>query len=148
MILSYNKYMGGVDTSDMMLYTYLDERKTLKYWKKVVFSVMNRMLLNSYVLYAEHKTANNMKPMPRLNYMQSIIDELSNEWMIKKNCPTNDLPQVPARANNFGIKRLPGRKLRLCKVCSNAQTKSRSAYVCVRCENGVHPQCLNLHQCQ
>lgn len=30
MILSYNKYIGGggvVDTSDMMLYTYLDERK-------------------------------------------------------------------------------------------------------------------------
>lgn len=30
----YNNYTGGIDTSDMMLYTYLDERRTVKYWKK------------------------------------------------------------------------------------------------------------------
>jgi hypothetical protein len=35
--------MGGVDTSDMMLYTYLDERRTLKYWKKVIFCVFARI---------------------------------------------------------------------------------------------------------
>ncbi|XP_023221147.1 piggyBac transposable element-derived protein 4-like [Centruroides sculpturatus] len=34
-VLSYNKFMGGVDTSDMMLYAYLDERKSIKYWKKL-----------------------------------------------------------------------------------------------------------------
>lgn len=146
MILEYNKYMGGVDTSDMMLYTYTDERKSLKYWKKVVFSVMHRMLLNCYVLYSEHKKANNLKPMTRLDFIQTIIDEIGKEWIAKKN-NHNQPPQEPARVNNFGIKRLPGRKLRLCKVCSTQETKHRSAYVCVRCEGGVHPQCLNLHQC-
>lgn len=49
-ILAYNKYMGGVDVADMMLYSYIDERKTLKFWKKVVFSIMSRMLVNLYIL--------------------------------------------------------------------------------------------------
>lgn len=33
-VLDYNKYMGGVDTNDMMLYCYLDEQRTVRYWKK------------------------------------------------------------------------------------------------------------------
>lgn len=26
--------MGGIDTSDMVVYSYLNERRTVKYWKK------------------------------------------------------------------------------------------------------------------
>lgn len=35
-ILDYNKLIegwGGVDVSDMMIYAYLDERRTVNYWK-------------------------------------------------------------------------------------------------------------------
>lgn len=53
MIHQYNQFMGGVDESDKMLYTYLDERRTLKFWKKVVFAVFGRMVLNAYILYSE-----------------------------------------------------------------------------------------------
>ena len=34
MIDDYNKYMGGVDEPDKMLYAYLDERRTLSIGKK------------------------------------------------------------------------------------------------------------------
>lgn len=37
-IQSYNAFMDGVDESDKMLYTYLDERRSVKYWKKVALS--------------------------------------------------------------------------------------------------------------
>jgi hypothetical protein len=30
--------MGGIDLSDMMLYTNLDERPRMCYWKKVAFN--------------------------------------------------------------------------------------------------------------
>ncbi|KAI4481552.1 hypothetical protein M0802_013949 [Mischocyttarus mexicanus] len=52
----HNKYMGGVDESDKMLYVYLDEQRTLKYWKKVVFNIFGRMALNSYILYVSNTT--------------------------------------------------------------------------------------------
>uniref|UniRef100_A0A1A9V1Q2 PiggyBac transposable element-derived protein domain-containing protein n=1 Tax=Glossina austeni TaxID=7395 RepID=A0A1A9V1Q2_GLOAU len=34
-VQSYNASMGGVDESDKMLYTYLDERRSVKYWIKI-----------------------------------------------------------------------------------------------------------------
>ncbi|KAI9575624.1 hypothetical protein GQX74_014524 [Glossina fuscipes] len=33
-VQSYNDFMGGVDESNKMLYIYLDERTSVKYWKK------------------------------------------------------------------------------------------------------------------
>lgn len=54
MIHSYNQFMSGVEESDKMLYAYLDERRTLKFWKKVVFNVFSRMVLNSYIIYLEN----------------------------------------------------------------------------------------------
>ncbi|KAG8331337.1 zinc finger protein [Homalodisca vitripennis] len=66
----YNRYMGGIDTNDMMLYAYLDERRTVKFWKKVVFNVFGRMVLNSYILYKINCLG---KPMTRYQFVVSII---------------------------------------------------------------------------
>jgi hypothetical protein len=49
-VKSYKKFMGGIDSSVIMLYTYLDERRTVRYWKKVAFNIVARMVLNSYIL--------------------------------------------------------------------------------------------------
>jgi hypothetical protein len=32
---------GGIDTSDMMLYTCQDECQTVKYWKKICFNIFS-----------------------------------------------------------------------------------------------------------
>jgi hypothetical protein len=49
-ISSYNKFMGGIDSSDMILYAYLNERQTVHYWKKVAFNIIATIVLNSYIL--------------------------------------------------------------------------------------------------
>jgi hypothetical protein len=46
--------MGGIDSSDVMLYTYLDETWRVCYCKKVAFNIMARMVLSSYILYKEN----------------------------------------------------------------------------------------------
>lgn len=38
----------------MILYTYSDERRSVKYWKKVTFHIMYRMVVNSYLLNTEN----------------------------------------------------------------------------------------------
>jgi hypothetical protein len=53
-ITSYNKFVGGNDSSDMMLYTYSDERQTVRYWKMVAFNIISWMVLNTYILYKEN----------------------------------------------------------------------------------------------
>jgi len=36
---NYNDFMGGVNTCDAILYSYLDKRRMGKYWKNMCFNV-------------------------------------------------------------------------------------------------------------
>jgi hypothetical protein len=87
---SYNKFMGGINSSDMMLYTYLDERHTVRYWKKVAFNIIARMVLNSYILCKEnYKGPGKLKS--RHNYSVSITESMGEEWLaLKDNTGADD----------------------------------------------------------
>ena len=50
----YNLHMGGVDLSDMRTYIFLDERRTIRWNKKVFFTLFGRLLLNSFILYQDN----------------------------------------------------------------------------------------------
>jgi hypothetical protein len=53
-VTSYNKFMGSINSSGIVLYTYLDERWTVRYWKKVTYNTVARMMLNTYILCKEN----------------------------------------------------------------------------------------------
>lgn len=147
MIDTYNKYMGGVDMSDQMLYCYLDERRTLKYWKKATLNIISRMVLNSYILY-KNNTAG--KELTRVEYMISIIEHVGKEWIAAKNAPVDIMGGGDNAA--YGIEHLPGRMERNCSVCSKQSTSSggkrkKARFSCKRCGRGVHPTCFGEHKC-
>lgn len=79
MIADYNNRMGGIDTLDMMLYSYLDERRTTKYWKKVTFNLFSRMLINCYILYKSTCEKNQTKVLDRYQFMVTIIQEVGDD---------------------------------------------------------------------
>jgi hypothetical protein len=67
----------------MMLYTYLDERQTVRYWKKVAFNIIDRMVLNSYILQNKrYRRYGKLKS--RYNYTLSIIESLGEECLVLK----------------------------------------------------------------
>ncbi|XP_067141226.1 piggyBac transposable element-derived protein 4-like [Centruroides vittatus] len=138
-ILEYNKFMGGVDTSDMMLYAYLDERKTVKYWKKVGFNIIGRMVLNSYILYKANFGGPG-KVKSRYAYNISIIESLEEEWTTTKQSLED--PQGPR-----GLRKLPEKKESRCCVCTSNGLKKRSRTICTRCLKGLHPECYPNHHC-
>jgi hypothetical protein len=113
--LIVQNYMGGVDASDIMFYTYLDERRTLKYWKKVIFCVYARMVLNVYLLYEENT---NSKKMTRLQFTSSIIEDIEMEWLKKSGSTQQPGPSRDAPTAGIGLRKLPGRKGKVCVVCS------------------------------
>nr|CAD7401436.1 unnamed protein product [Timema poppensis] len=77
-ITTYNKFMCGIDTSDMKLYTYLDERRTVRYWNKIDFNIIARMV------YKENYQGPG-KLKTRYRYTVSIIEGLGEEWLSVKN---------------------------------------------------------------
>ncbi|XP_014483551.1 PREDICTED: piggyBac transposable element-derived protein 4-like isoform X2 [Dinoponera quadriceps] len=140
-IHSYNNFMGGVDESDKMLYTYLDERRTLKYWKKVTFNIISRMVLNSYLLYKETV---GRQAISRLQYTSNIISKIEDEWTRTRKDTCIMKGEKP-----YGLEKLPGRNLRRCIVCSTKNNViKRSNLICVGCKKGLHPLCLHKHVCK
>ena len=57
--------MGGVDCNDQLLKYSAFNRRTLKWWKKVFFRLLNVAMVNSYVLHCEwSKKKEKKKPAP------------------------------------------------------------------------------------
>ena len=50
LVRDYNLHMGGVDLGDMRTYIFLDERRTIRWNKKVFFTLFGRLLLYSFIL--------------------------------------------------------------------------------------------------
>ncbi|XP_023213149.1 piggyBac transposable element-derived protein 3-like [Centruroides sculpturatus] len=82
-IQNYNKYMSGVDISDMVLYVCFDKSRSTKYWKNLAFNVIARMALNSYMLYKEN-FAGRGRVKSRDAYHVAVIESLAEEWMATK----------------------------------------------------------------
>lgn len=146
-VSEYNKHMGGVDTSDMMLYSYLDERRAVKYWKKVVFSIFSRMVLNAYILYQQNTDGGTKT---RLEFITDIIQSITREWMTVKRI-ANDRPLAETSTNvpRIGVQKLPGKLERVCVVCSRKDggPKRKSRTICNRCNKGLHGVCISSHEC-
>lgn len=142
-ISAYNSYMGGIDSNDMMLYFYLDERRTVKYWKKVACNIISRMMLNAYILYGENITT---KKMTRFQFYSAIIETVSTDWFLKRKGMGKDLINN-SPSTSYGVKLLPKKQERQCAVCYTPGLRKRSRTVCVKCEKGLHPKCIDLHKC-
>ena len=101
--------MGGVDQSDMMLYAYLDERRTLRYWKKVCFTIVGRFVVNLYIIY-KHNT--DKKVMTRYKFTVNLVEQLAQEFMDSNNPPVDP-------GTKKGIEDIQDIKEQDCCICSD-----------------------------
>ena len=126
----------------MMLYMYLDERRTLKYWRKVVFSIIGRMVVNSYILYYQHTS--DRKKMSRHKFTIQLVEQLSKELLDTKYPPQDD-QQGPK------YETIPNNKEKDCSVCSDRSKKDgrkRTRTMCKNCQKDVHHYCMPKHTCK
>ena len=134
----YNKYMGGVDRADQMLSYTPFRMKTLKWWKRVWFHVVNVALLNAYVIYKEKTVADGEKsPMTSRKFRRDIVQSIFTSadaakvpslFPPKRGRPstsTDDQSVTRLHGRHFPTKIQPvGKKKNLsraCVVCSKAK---------------------------
>lgn len=149
MILDYCKHMGGTDTFDMMLYAYLDERRTLKYWKKVTLTLFARIIINGHIIYKENCLKHGKPVFSRYKFTVNIIKSIGEEWLEHQNEGTVEIE----RRKVFGVEKLPGKQEKTCVVCSRTGPsfktgRKRSRTVCINCKEGCHGPCLSKHICK
>ncbi|KAK3795292.1 hypothetical protein RRG08_065255 [Elysia crispata] len=123
-----------------MLYCYLDERRTLKYWKKVAFTLISRMVVNSYIIYSQRAPR---RVMTRYKFTTQVVDGLAKDALEIRDTP-------PGPSSSITIIQIPDKKERECSVCSDPKGagRKRSRTMCSVCQKGLHGTCLHQHKCK
>jgi len=67
-IIDYTSKMGAVDRADHLCTSYNFARKSIKWWRKLFFWLMEVAIVNSYILYRAAKTQAHEVPMTHLQY--------------------------------------------------------------------------------
>nr|XP_034185343.1 piggyBac transposable element-derived protein 4-like isoform X2 [Osmia lignaria] len=133
-VLQFNKRIGAID---QLLSYYLNTRKSLKWYTKLCFDILELMLLNSYLLY---KRYSEQKDRCLFNFRLDIVKNLSGPGMPKVcpvrtpstlsfinsvHFPTTD-PDCPAKKKRRAQKR--------CRLCYEKKIMKSVITFCPGCE--------------
>lgn len=132
----YNENMGGVDRLDQHLSYYSSEHKTIKWYVKLSFHIIEIMLSNSYALYRRYSGE---RSMDLYTFRLSIIDALCGT--VEK---TPTLPKSPRYFNYQHVSEylpyIPSGKRRQQKSCRTCK-KDKVSTICPGCE-GMPGLCI------
>ena len=143
MIDEYNKYMGGVDKSDQLLSYYGFKHRTVKWWKRAAFHLIDLAIVNAYLLY---KMSIQSKHLSHKDFRVTLAKELLlkyNDVSTGKN-PSRNKSSLPPPARllerhfpdkNPASSERPSTQFE-CAVCSfkKGKGRKRTAYSCKECK--------------
>ena len=147
----YNSYMGGVDRSDQLLSYYGFSHRTVKWWRRAMFHLLDMAVVNAYILYTS------TQPTKKLTHEQFRI-ELAKEMLLQVSTDTAEVaplphgrlqrqlpPQSRLTERHFpgNLPSTPSGKKRQteCTVCSKKRGRGRktTTYMCKQCQL---PMCI------
>ena len=131
--------MLGVDKLDQLMSYFSFLHKSVKWWRKVFFWMVEVAVVNSYILYKQTMVQQGNRPLTHLGFRRELIKSLAEPLQLtvvprQQSAPSlQRLQQVP----HFLEK---GSKRRDCWVCSNREedgTRHLTMYFCTTCTD--HP---------
>ena len=123
-VADYNQFMLGVDKRDQLMAYYSFLHKSVKWWHKIFFWLLEVMVINSYIIYKELARRRGERPITHLAFRRRLIESLSES--IRSSTTSNARPG-PRASNNLQrlqpVRHYPqkGRKRRDCVVCSDRE---------------------------
>jgi len=151
-IVQYNKHMKGVDQADQLLSYYGFGHRTVKWWRRAFFFLLDMAVVNSYVLY----TLQNPDKKRRLTHEEYRV-QLATDLLSAAGVDSNTTlaPHGPRRVSSQPAARLTerhfptntgrnevGRPIQQdCFVCSRKRGRGRkmTTYKCQQCNL---PMCI------
>ena len=138
MIDEYNTYMGGVDKSDQLLSYYGFNHRTIKWWKRAAFHLLDLAIVNAYILYRQSQQDKYLTheqfrlKLAKQLLLTSGIDTTMNPGSSLSQRRTSLPPQARLTERHFPSK-LP--KQLDCCVCSDRKKKRKcTSYCCEKCD--------------
>lgn len=146
--------MGAVDRADHLCTSYKFARKSLKWWRKMFFWLIEVAGVNSFILYNIWQRQNNKNAEIQLNYRLKLITQLVGNVHNRNRCrgrpSTKDMSEPLNNKTPF-IDQLPDKKAKDCAVCSKRKSpggRKTTVFYCKSCTRkpGLHPkQCFELY---
>lgn len=78
-ICRYNESMGGVDVSDHYIATYPFARRTVKWWRKIFFWLLEVVVMNSFILSNNYRDPG-MPPIRQEEYRKKLLRQLVSDF--------------------------------------------------------------------
>jgi len=72
----YSRFMGGVDRFDQQRSSYTVGRPAKKYWKYLLWFLVNSSIVNAWVLYMKTSTRNNRKKYEQIDFRLELAEAL------------------------------------------------------------------------
>ena len=72
-MLMYNKFMGGVDRNDQLAKYSAFNHRSLKWWKKVFFRILNLCMVNAFILYNEWCAIQGKPKLKQLKFCRNVM---------------------------------------------------------------------------
>ena len=141
-IHTYNKRMGGVDLSDQLRAYYPSGRSCKKWWRFVLWFLLDVAICNAFLLYGmTHSTRNRTQLQFRLDLAKQLIGGFCGRKRYpgakRKFDSIDNALSLPNLPGHFEV-RFQGRK-RVCVNCSNHDRKTpagrtpQTLFGCSRC---------------
>ena len=142
MVVEYNKYMLGVDKLDQMMSYYSFLHKSVKWWRKVFFWMLDMVVVNSYII---HKQTQNetKKYITHLEFRRELIQSLIEDIHAPRFSPASEASLERSSPTTHLLTKRS--KRRDCHVCSDRSEKGErhlTLYVCATCTDNP-PLCPN-----
>ncbi|GFT37273.1 piggyBac transposable element-derived protein 4 [Nephila pilipes] len=142
-VVDYNKNMRGVDLSNAVITHYPSFMKTVKWYKKLFFNIMDMAIFNANILFNKKHQSN----LPLLNYRLNLVNQIISRFSSNVNVipkPTGVLSpfrlterHFPSFCSDESAKKVRRR----CFVCShsrkNPPKRQMSYYECKDCNVGL-----------
>ena len=77
MIHDYNIYMLGVDKLDQLMSYYGFLHKSIRWWRKIFFWILEVAVINAYIIYKSLALQRGERPMSHLAFRRKLILSLS-----------------------------------------------------------------------
>lgn len=100
----YNIHMGGIDLSDMLLTMYQNQRKSRKWYFRVIYYLIWTALSNCWLLYRKSLQKEDDIPGNRLSFKDFLLQVAEGLSKVGKVCKNR--PGRPSRAPEQTLKRL------------------------------------------
>ena len=137
----YNRFMGGVDKTDMVMALYKSKCKTSKLYQRIAIHLLSLAVVNAWVIYRESGGAGALLP-----FLQSIAiclvkgekfnqeGELSDREVMTK--PTRSLKRkhIPCEIRYDGYNQWPVQVEGCAQRCKDEMCTRKTRLYCSKCQ--------------